>query len=204
MTSRDGALAGPLALKEPGSPEWCWQVVQVLKEQMRHVAEQWDVADTALSQLREAEAWNKIPPDQPYGSLDAMCRAEVGMPLRAVRKQITDASERARALTGKTVRKRGRPSLASTENANSISIADDRRYGTSADYLTRRIARDRPDILGRMAAGEFPSARAAALEAGIVHRTVTVRLDPAAAARILRKHMTPDQLSTLARLLVEG
>jgi len=162
------------------------------------------VADTALSQLRQAQAWKKIPPDHPYGSLDAMLRAEVGLSAAGVRTRIRQASERAKALNGKTVRKRGRPSLASTENANSISIADDRRYGTSADYLTRRIARDRPDILGRMAAGEFPSARAAALEAGIVHRTVTVRLDPAAAARILRKHMTPDQLSTLARLLVEG
>ena len=44
-------------------------------------------------------------------------------------------------------------------------------YGsTNADYLTARIARDRPDILERMKAGEFPSVRAAALEAGIVRR----------------------------------
>lgn len=31
--------------------------------------------------------------------------------------------------------------------------------GTSADYLTARIARDRPDILERMKAGEYPSVR---------------------------------------------
>jgi hypothetical protein len=31
--------------------------------------------------------------------------------------------------------------------------------GNSADYLARRIARDRPDILARMKAGAFPSAR---------------------------------------------
>ncbi len=39
---------------------------------------------------------------------------------------------------------------------------------TQADYLTRRIARDHPDILERMKAGEFSSVRQAALEAGIV------------------------------------
>jgi hypothetical protein len=31
--------------------------------------------------------------------------------------------------------------------------------GSSADYLTARIARDRPDILERMKAGEFSSVR---------------------------------------------
>ena len=40
--------------------------------------------------------------------------------------------------------------------------------GTSADYLARRIARDRPDILERMKAGDYKSVRAAAKEAGIV------------------------------------
>lgn len=52
--------------------------------------------------------------------------------------------------------------------------ADDvSRFGNSADYLTRRIARDRPDILERMKAGEFPSVRAAAIEAGIVKQAET-------------------------------
>ena len=32
-------------------------------------------------------------------------------------------------------------------------------FGTTADYLARRIARDRPDILQRMKAGAFPRAR---------------------------------------------
>src|SRR5215471_12460687 len=37
-------------------------------------------------------------------------------------------------------------------------------YGNSNVYLTRRIARDRPDILARMTAGEFTSVRDAAPE----------------------------------------
>jgi hypothetical protein len=42
------------------------------------------------------------------------------------------------------------------------------RGSTNVGYLTARIARDRPDILERMKAGEFRSVRQAALEAGIV------------------------------------
>ena len=37
-----------------------------------------------------------------------------------------------------------------------------------SDYLVARIARDRPDILERMKAGEFASVREAAREAGII------------------------------------
>ena len=40
--------------------------------------------------------------------------------------------------------------------------------GTSADYLARRIARDRPDVLERMKTGAYKSVRAAAKDAGIV------------------------------------
>ena len=34
------------------------------------------------------------------------------------------------------------------------------QQGTSADYLARRIARDRPDVLERMKSGEYKSVRA--------------------------------------------
>jgi hypothetical protein len=40
--------------------------------------------------------------------------------------------------------------------------------GDSPEYLAARIARDRPDIQEKMKAGEYPSVRAAAVDAGIV------------------------------------
>jgi hypothetical protein len=40
--------------------------------------------------------------------------------------------------------------------------------GNSRAYLVARIARDHPDILERLKAGEFASMRAAAIAAGIV------------------------------------
>jgi hypothetical protein len=42
------------------------------------------------------------------------------------------------------------------------------KAGNRSDYLIARIARDRPDILERMKAGEFTSVREAAREAGII------------------------------------
>ena len=68
----------------------------------------------------------------------------------------------------------------------------------------RRIARDRPDILDRTAAGEFPSIRAAAIEAGVTPRTQNIRIDdPESIARTLRRYMKPDALTLLAALLSE-
>jgi len=42
------------------------------------------------------------------------------------------------------------------------------KTGNRSDYLLARMARDRPDILERMKAGEFTSIREAAREAGII------------------------------------
>lgn len=76
--------------------------------------------------------------------------------------------------------------------------------GNTADYLTARIARDRPDLLERMKAGEFRSVRQAARAAGFGAPTATVRLDDAAvAARTLRKYATAEFLARLVKELRE-
>lgn len=82
-----------------------------------------------------------------------------------------------------------------------LPTLDNIKGGDDADYLTRRIARDRPDILERMKAGEFTSVRAAALEAGIRKRTIQHGPAPADWARAARKHLTPDEIQELIDLL---
>ncbi len=55
----------------------------------------------------------------------------------------------------------GRPTVEEQEKKPVINRFIE--YGsTNADYLTARIARDRPDILDRMKDGEYKSVRAAA------------------------------------------
>lgn len=53
-------------------------------------------------------------------------------------------------------------------NSHIDKVPTNQQSSTSADRLTRRIARDCPEVLERMKAGEFKSVRAAAIEAGIV------------------------------------
>lgn len=58
--------------------------------------------------------------------------------------------------------------------------------GTSQTYLLRRLARDAPEILERVKTGEFKSARAAAIEAGIIKDIPSIQLkEPAPTAQKL-------------------
>jgi len=117
-----------------------------------------------------------------------------------------DATALARALKDGLTINSGEGPLSQDERANldNIQISVNGGGGTRAEYLMRRVARDRPDILDRAAAGEFRSVRAAALEAGIAPRTQSIRMDdPESAARTIRKHMDPDTRRALARLLMD-
>jgi hypothetical protein len=68
------------------------------------------------------------------------------------------------ANNGKTINSGPGP-LTEAEKANCDNVTiRDNEGGNSADYLTRRIARDHPDIFERMKAGEYQSVRAAARE----------------------------------------
>lgn len=78
-----------------------------------------------------------------------------------------------------------------------------RPEGNSRAKALRRLRDQRPDLHDEVIAGHL-SAHAAAVRAGFRPPTFTVRADdPLAAARVIRKHMTAEQLSTLARLLTE-
>ena len=76
------------------------------------------------------------------------------------------------------------------------------RGSTNADYLTARSARDRPNILERMEAGEFDSVKAAAREVGLVPRQVTVPVVPSRASPSRcgrQRHHEPRELAWTRR-----
>jgi hypothetical protein len=83
-----------------------------------------------------------VPPEKPYGSLEALLKAEIGVDVQESIKIVK-------------LRRRGRPTHQENNKPDDIRF----KFGTGVDYLTARIARDRPDILERMKAGEFSSAR---------------------------------------------
>lgn len=64
-----------------------------------------------------------------------------------------------------------------------------------------RLRKDAPDLHAEVVAGRL-TAHAAMVKVGFWPKTFTVRVDDAAAtARTLRKHMPPEQLAELARML---
>lgn len=76
--------------------------------------------------------------------------------------------------------------------------------GTSESYRRRRLRRDQPELLERVESGEL-SLNEAAIEAGFGRRYQSVRIDdPERAARTLRKHMSPDAMTILIKLLQGG
>ncbi len=84
-----------------------------------------------------------MPPEKPYGSLEALLKAEIG----------TGVEESIKVVK---LRRRGRPTHQETDKGNNVTF---KTRGNHAEYLTARIARDRPDILERMKAGGFSSVR---------------------------------------------
>jgi hypothetical protein len=190
-----GELAGPRQLKEPGSLAWCVQTLQYLKAHIRHVDEQWVQAQQVYDELLRYKAWKVVPPGRPYGTLNKMLKAEVGLDDRAIKARIREAELAARGtnrdpVTGQWHR---------VDNINAV------QGGTSEAYTFRRLRRDHPDLAERVEQGEL-SAHAAAIEAGFRHPTVSVPLDDLnAAARALRRRMNPGQLFELVRILqIEG
>ena len=78
------------------------------------------------------------------------------------------------------------------------------QLGNSQAYLLRRLARDAPEVLDQIGPDkEFKSARAAAIEAGIIKPVPTVRLvaDMAVVAGKLCQHLTLEQRIELIDLL---
>ena len=78
----------------------------------------------------------------------------------------------------------------------------ERPTGTSARAAIRRLRTQRPDLHKRVLAGEL-SPHAAAVEAGFRPRTLSIALDPDRIATALVRHLSPEQLHTLVRLLAE-
>lgn len=79
-----------------------------------------------------------------------------------------------------------------------------KRGTTGADYIKARLRRDHPEIAEALERGEFKSARAAAIEAGIIKPVPTIRLtdDINKVARAISRHLNNEQRIALAEALL--
>ena len=91
-----------------------------------------------------------------------MLHAEVGLTKAQAERDVALRAEIAQPQPTLKEAMAGNKNAAKSVNSPDDIRAVSRGYGTDADYLTARIARDRPDILDRMKTGEYASVRAAA------------------------------------------
>ena len=184
---QSASLAGPRAMKDPGSPDWCYQTVHALQSLWSMADREHDRYLEILSEADNHAIWEKIPPDAPYGSREALLEAigvgdETSVERRRQEMQV-------KADTAKPL------------GAHGQYLA---RGTTATAYLTARIARDHPDILERMKAGEFSSVRAAAIEAGIIKpvREHKIPHEASHVPALLRKWFSENELEEIIKGLI--
>lgn len=207
---------------ERGSRPWAIHMRGELQRLMKDAESDAIQLEFTRDAMIQHEGWRVLDDaaGRPFSSFEAFCSAKkpfgLGYNRDFIDRIISDrkaktAQEHATqeaAGQGRMILDSGPPTKEEQANRNQITDKPIPR-GTDPGYLTARIARDRPDILERMQAGEFPSVRAAALEAGIVKPTATVRVDdPRVCARALTRRFDRAELMALIEelrtLLQEG
>ena len=72
LTEQDMANVGPRDLKDVGSAGWCWQTVSLLQNMWTSLDLSYDRYKEVWEQANDQRVWEKIPADNPYGSLEVM------------------------------------------------------------------------------------------------------------------------------------
>jgi hypothetical protein len=155
-------IAGPRSLKDPSSVDYAWQTVHYLRTLYQSRESSDKKFEEILEQAKAARIWERIPEENPYGSLDSMLVAEIG-DTEAVAVEKVRLGQHGGDHTSKQ----------EPEQAHNIRLL---HYGTHTNYLRARLKRDHEEILARLDAGEFKSTYQAALEAGIVRKPTALEI----------------------------
>ena len=81
LTERERAHFGPRTEKEPGTVAWCWQTILLMQSRWKQKTIDEAGFKDLLEELQAHEAWNVVPPEQPYGSLARLVATELGLDL---------------------------------------------------------------------------------------------------------------------------
>ena len=199
LTEREMADVGNRADKVQGSVPWCWQTITALQFMWENLEHAHELYIRTWKEAEEQAIWEKVPPDNPYGSKDAMLKAlEIGGET-AARKRVAVQAIKVKSLSQHGTNQHTKEAAA---HARQLPRSKHSRYG--AEYLTARIARDRPDIWKRMQSGEFKSVAEAARAAGIFkprRKTVALLDDLDRVAANIKRGYTEEQVKELRNLL---
>lgn len=186
-----------------GSRAWALWIIGQAQLTRKNLQLDAKILGMLLKQIEEFRAW------EPLGLLDIETLALKELQLEpAVLRAVLGATPGrslgaviAHAETAKELPQHGAVGNGRSRGDNITST----ERGTDPSYLTARIARDRPDILERMKAGEYTSVRQAALDAGIVKPQSSFPIhDMNRLAAALKRRLTNDQWAELVMILTSA
>jgi AP2 domain len=95
---RINASTAPRDSREPGSPDWCYQTMNLMKRAYQSTGSEHRWFEQYLNELREHRAWEKVPIDQPYGSEAAMIEGELGKRKDSIEEELARIKKQKMAL----------------------------------------------------------------------------------------------------------
>jgi hypothetical protein len=151
---------------EPGSREWIITRRSLLVACLSDIKNNRTTGRTVFDEIQRHGGWEHLRDlkGKPFRSFAQFCTSANGLGLdrNEIERRLT-AQEMAGAEGVLPLAK-----LGTNQHAEGVDNINSSKGGTSAAYLAARLKRDAPECAERLAAGEFPSARAAAIEAGII------------------------------------
>ena len=178
----------PRALRDPRSRDYAMQTMQSLKRFLQSKSLDAKAVEEELQRIIQYKHWEVCG----FKNLDRYLQAEVGTTHKQLSRRLAQDLAADPVVT-KLLAKPGRPP---NKEAGKGAIGTISRGPNHADYLVRRLKRDAPDIATALASGEYRSARAAAIAAGIVKV-----LTPFQRIKKLLPKLTSAERAQLRRLL---
>ena len=198
--------AVPLDMVRTGTPEYAYRLCRVLESVWSRVTSTADDLQQQLDLLERERVYELWPEGNPYGSMDALTTAVIGQSLADLGDHIVAkrASERiqqaAVATTGEVRTHRDNQHM---QIAQAPPPQNERASQSGVSLRTQikldQLARMKPDTLYQAVRAGRMSVNRAAIEAGFIHPTATVRTDDIdAVAAFLAKHFAPDDIRRIA------
>ena len=191
------ARAGPRELKDPRSRGYAIQTLFALKRYAESLQCDQERVKRELEEIDKYRHWEVLG----YASREELLAAELSEAglVNVTKAQAVAADPAVAALKPEGTAGPGRGKTVAVRHGLQASQTS----SESVERIVRRLKRDAPAIAEALARGEYPSARAAGLAAGIVQPRISVPLDVDRAAAILVRILGADRAAQLAQRLVE-
>jgi hypothetical protein len=175
-----------------GSIPWCWQTIDLLIIRWNRKDLTSQQFDEILQELTQNEVWTIVPPEAPYGSLEALLAAEIGQTAQTMQRELQQRNQAADAVA-QQIGPQGKHRPHRDTNENVVTM---REGGNAASYALRRLSRS-PDpahqaLYQQCLAGDL-TPNAAMVQAGFRTRRPSRKRTPLDTLRLAWRQASPEQ-----------